>query len=139
MPSNPPFTLEFLAVKLFDIGLTTSYFFIIGIFAAALFDRVYGKFRKDDYKDISNLRLLVDIIIHLSFIGVVAYVLRNLVQLIPFPFDGFAGFQHARLKELEGGYVLAIVLFLFQQNLQEKIAFFAKRAFNMKLATIDLD
>lgn len=130
---DPPFTPLFLTVKLFDIGLTTTYFFIIGIFAATIFDRIYGKFRKEDYKRVSNLQLLFEILVHLSLIGIVAYALRNIVQLIPFPLEGVAGFQHHRLKELEGGHVLAIVLFLFQQNLQKKIAFFAKRAFGLKV------
>ncbi len=138
MPSDPPFTPAFLAVKLFDIGLTTSYFFIIGIFVAAMFDKFYGKFRKDDYKNVSNIRLLFEILVHLSFLGIVAYALRNIVELIPFPLDGVAGFQHSRLKELEGGHVMAIVLFLFQQNLQKKISFFAKRAFGLKVG-VDID
>lgn len=138
MPSAAPFTPAFLAVKLFDIGLTTSYFFIIGIFVAAMFDKFYGKFRKDDYKNVSNIRLLFEILVHLSFLGIVAYALRNIVELIPFPLDGVAGFEHARLKELEGGHVMAIVLFLFQQNLQKKIKFFAQRAFGLKVGA-DLD
>jgi len=132
--SDPPFTPLFLGVKLFDIGLVTMYFFIIGLVFAKVFDHVYGEFEKEDYKHISNFRLLGEIILHLFFIGVVAYILRNIVGMIPFPLDGVGGFRHERLKELEGGHILALVLILFQKNLFDKISFFAKRALNMKVS-----
>ena len=126
MPREVPFTPTFLAVKLLDIGLTTTYFFVIGLVFAKLFDLVYGKFKKKDYKNVSKLILFFDILGHLFLIGVTAYILRNIIGLIPFPLDGVAGFQHKRLKELSGGTVLAMILLFFQQNLRDKITYFAE-------------
>ena len=101
--------------------------FVFGITFAKLFDLVYGKFDEDNYKKVSSIRIFFEIVFHLFLIGVVAYALRNVVGLIPFPFEGVAGFKHDRLKELEGGHVLALVLVLFQKNLLKKISYFAKR------------
>jgi hypothetical protein len=126
MPRDVPFTATFLAVKLVDIGLTTTYFFVIGLVCAKLFDLVYGKFKKEDYKSVSKPMLLLDILGHLFMIGITAYILRNIIGLIPFPLDGVAGFQHKRLKELSGGTVLAMILLFFQQNLRDKITYFAE-------------
>ena len=126
MPREVPFTPTFLAVKLLDIGLTTTYFFVIGLVCAKLFDVVYGKFKKEDYKNVSKPVLFVDILAHLFLIGITAYILRNMIGLIPFPLDGVAGFQHKRLKELSGGTVLAMILLFFQQNLRDKISYFAE-------------
>jgi hypothetical protein len=131
MPSDPPFTPTFLVVKLADIGLVTVYFFVIGILFAKVFDSIYGKFRKDDYDKKSELIIFVEIILHLFLIGVVAYGLRNIVAAIPFPLEGVAGFQHDRLKELQGGAVLSIVLVFFQKNLMNKIKYFSKRVLNI--------
>jgi hypothetical protein len=133
MPGDSPFTPLFLGVKLIDIGLVTTYYFIIGIVFAKLFDSFYGKFDEENYKDISNLKLLGEIILHLFILGIVAYILRNIVQSIPFPLEGIAGFKHERLKELEGGHILAFVLILFQRNLFDKLKFFANRAFGIKI------
>jgi hypothetical protein len=133
MPSDAPFTPLFLAVKLSDIGLTTVYFFVCGILMAKAFDSLYGKFKEDEYDEKSSLVIFFDIVSHLFLIGVVAYVLRNLVQLIPFPLDGVAGFNHKRLKELEGGYALSLVLVLFQKNLMSKISYFGKRVLNIDI------
>jgi hypothetical protein len=126
MPREVPFTATFLGVKLLDIGLTTTYFFVIGLVCAKAFDLVYGKFKKEDYKDTSKAVLLLDILAHLFLIGIAAYVLRNIVGLIPFPLNGVAGFDHKRLKELSGGTVLAMILLFFQQNLRDKINYFAE-------------
>jgi hypothetical protein len=131
MPSDPPFTPTFLAVKLVDIGLVTMYYFVFGIIAAKLFDKFYGKFDKEDYEKKSTILVFFEIILHLFFIGVSAYVLRNAVQLIPYPFEGVAGFKHLRLKELDGGYVLSVILVLFQKNLMGKISYFAKRVIDL--------
>jgi hypothetical protein len=66
-------------------------------------------------------------------LGIIAYVLRNLVKLIPFPLDGVAGFHHERLKELDGGEVMALVLILFQRNLIDKVLYFVKRVLEINV------
>ncbi len=137
MASDPPFTPLFLAVKLLDIGLVTTYFFVFGIVIAKLFDLFYGKFNKEDYDKKSQILVFLEIVLHLFLIGVVAYALRNLVGFIPFPLEGVAGFRHERLKELEGGHVLALVMVLFQKNLLKKISYFADRVFGIKDTPIE--
>ena len=110
-----------------DIGYVTVLYFLIGLLAAKAFDAFYGKFDSDKYEKEGMWTLLGDILLHLFAIGVVAYILRNIVGAIPSPFHGVAGFDHERLKELEGGFVLDTVLILFQIHLMEKIAYFAKK------------
>lgn len=132
MPIDPPFSLLFLLVKLTDIGLVTVYFFVSGILFAKVFDNLYGNFRKDEYDLKSSYVIFFEIVSHLFLIGIVAYGLRNIVRAIPFPLEGVAGFQHHRLKELDGGYVIGVVLVLFQKNLLQKIAYFSKRVLGIK-------
>ena len=121
-----PFTPAFLGVKLLDIGFVTFLFFMFGLAFAKGFDLLYGDFDKTKYKNESKWYLFLDILFHVFAIGVVAYILRNVVELIPFPLDGVAGFRHSMLKELEGGHVMTIVLILFQKNLEDKVKFFGE-------------
>jgi hypothetical protein len=121
-----PYTPAFLGVKLLDIGYVTFLFFAFGLVFAKGFDLLYGQFDKDKYKNKPKWILFVEILIHVFAIGVVAYILRNIVELIPFPLDGVAGFRHALLKELEGGHILTVVLILFQKNLEEKVKYFGE-------------
>jgi hypothetical protein len=127
MPKEAPYTPAFVAVKLLDIGLVTIYFFVLGLAAAKAFDSVMGEFKEENFKDVPIWRLFLEIITQLFALGIIAYVLRNLVRLIPFPLDGVAGFHHQRLKELDGGEVMALVLILFQRNLIDKVLYFVKR------------
>lgn len=121
----------FLTVKLLDIGLVSTYYFVIGIIFAKLFDAIYEKFAPEDYDKINIGLLFGDIILHLFILGVVIYVLRNIIERIPSPLDGIGGFQHSRLKELDSSFVISIVLILFQKNLTKKINAFTKRVINI--------
>lgn len=134
MPREVPYTPGFLATKILDIGLVTTYFFAIGVVFAKIFDKVYGKFDPEKYKSEPAYILFFEIVFHLFMIGVVAYILRNIVEAIPFPFEGAFGFEHHRLKELEGGVVLHTVLILFQRNLHDKIVYFADRVAGIHVA-----
>jgi hypothetical protein len=127
-----PFTLTFLGVKLLDIGFVTLLFFIFGVIFAKGFDLLLGKFDKDKYKKHSKWIILLEILLHVFAIGVVAYILRNVVELIPFPLEGVAGFRHSMLKELEGGHILTVVLILFQKNLEEKVRYFGESVLDIK-------
>jgi len=133
MPKDAAYTPAFLLVKLLDIGLVTVYFFVLGLAAAKAFDGVMGDFDEENYRKISMLQLFVEIVLQLFALGVISYVLRNIVRLIPFPLDGVAGFHHDRLKELDGGEVMALVLILFQHNLIDKVLYFVKRVLNIKV------
>ncbi len=132
MPREVPFTAAFLGVKLLDIGLTTTYFFVIGLVAAKVFDAIYGKFKRDDYKKMNKFVLFLDIVFHMFLVGITAYALRNIIGLIPFPLEGVAGFEHKRLKELSGGTALSLILLFFQDNLRDKITYFADSVFGIR-------
>lgn len=127
-----PYTPAFLSIKLLDIGYVTFLFFAFGLVFAKGFDLLYGKFDKSKYKNEPPWKLFLNIVLHVFAIGVVAYILRNIVELIPFPLDGVAGFRHSLLKELEGGHILTVVLILFQKNLEEKVRYFGETVLNIE-------
>ena len=134
MPKEAAYTPAFVAVKLLDIGLVTIYFFVLGLAAAKGFDAVMGEFKEENFDDVPIWKLFLQIVLQLFALGIIAYVLRNIVKLIPFPLDGVAGFHHERLKELDGGEVMALVLILFQRNLIDKVLYFVKRVLAINTA-----
>jgi hypothetical protein len=117
-------------VKLIDIGITYTYFFILGLVMAKVFDYVYIKRLhedKTDWKTYPISLFTLNLLLHFFLIGVSVYFIRNVVQLIPYPLEGVAGYQHHRLKELGGGAILTFMIFLFQENLSDKVHIYAKR------------
>ena len=134
MPSRDvPFTTAFLAVKLADIGFVTVLYFVTALLFAWVFNSVYEGKTEKEYQETPLWQLSADVIFHIFLVGVVAYILRNLIALVPFPLEGVAGFQHSRLKELQGGFILAVLIFMFQQSLRDKISVFAKRTLGIDL------
>lgn len=133
MPANVPFTAAFLAVKLADIGYVTVLYFIAAMIFAKIFNQVYEARTAKEYDEMPIWHLTADVLLHIFLVGVVAYFMRNLVGLVPSPLDGLAGFQHARLKELQGGFILAVLIFMFQQSLRDKITSFAKRVMGFNI------
>jgi hypothetical protein len=128
--SDPPYTPAFVSVKLIDIGITYTYFFVLGLIMAKAFDYVYIDIlheNKTNWKTYPISIFTLNLIFHFFLIGVAVYFIRNFVQLIPYPLEGVAGYQHSRLKELGGGAILTFMIFLFQENLSDKVQIYAKR------------
>ena len=119
--------IGFIVIKMLDIGLVAIYFFVVGIVVARLFDYALSKLQPNNYKDIPLFQLFLEIILQLFALGIIAYIVRNIIKLIPFPLDGVAGFNHRELKELEGGEVMSLVLIVFSKNLQDKILYFIEK------------
>ncbi len=129
------YTTSFLLTKMAGIAYVTSIYFFIGIIVAKAFDHVYGDFREEDYMLDGKVRsayLTFDLILHMSVYAIVFYILRNIVERIPFPLEGYGGYEHHRLKELEGGPVMEFVGLLFQKNLKEKVALFMSAVLGQK-------
>lgn len=115
------------AIKIIDIGFITILYFILGFVMSIWFNRVYEKYVDliNDYK--SNLRLAIELLIHIWLLGVTVYIARNLVEKIPSPLDNLYGFSHKRVKELHSATVFTLVFFFSQTYMREKMAYLYKR------------
>jgi len=111
------------SIKILDIGYITVIYFILGLILAKLFDKYLGKFDKNKEDKKSILRSILELSLYLWFIGIVIYVVRNIVPLIPFPLNGVYGFDHLRVKEVTSATVFIISFMYFQQYYQDKIKY----------------
>lgn len=55
------------------------------------------------------------------------YAMRVIVKSIPFVFDGYKGFDHHRVMELNGAVILAFVLITLQSNYGYDLQLLASR------------
>jgi uncharacterized membrane protein len=69
----------------------------------------------------SVFKLVVETAIVVGIIAVFAFIGRNLIQLIPFPFDGFMGFKYDDVKEVAAGNILLVFMFTFSSVLFNRI------------------
>ena len=106
------------SIKVVDIAYITTFQFILGYTVGMFIDTLFIKVLENE--DSGNARLLAEILLQVVVSVVIVWILRNIVQKIPFPLDGVSGFEHKRLKELNSP-LLDISLFTAQRSLVKKI------------------
>ena len=111
------------SIKILDIGYITVIYVMLGIILARLCDKKLGKFDEKKAKEKPIFQHVIELILLLWFIGVVIYIVRNLVPLIPFPLDGYYGFKHLKVKELTSATFFTISFMYFQVYYQNKIKY----------------
>ena len=123
----PANEILFRTIKIIDIAYITVLFFIFayipGYYLNELFMYIYGT----DFDKKTNTILYLEVLSQIICIGIITYIGRNLVQLIPFPLDGVNGFEHSRVKELSSGGFITVFLVMFQYSMQDKLVFIKNR------------
>ena len=113
-------------IKIIDIGYITVLYFIFAIFLAQSLDHIFIRLFGDDYESKGKYKVFLEFLCQIILTGIVAYIGRNVIQLIPFPLDGLYGFIHMRVKEVSSGSLLTSITSMFQLSLQEKISYLRK-------------
>jgi hypothetical protein len=133
--------LSIRGLKVVDIAYLFATSSIIGYIIARILSRIFI-FDENNYKDKDGnvtfkgkAKLGLEIICEMAIIGVCIYAARQIVQILPFPLDGwkgintpdgFSGYQHSKLREWQNPYPIAFFIILFQEHLKSKIAYFTQ-------------
>lgn len=125
----------FLSVKLFAITFYSIMYFILGFFTSLSLNYLMPGLRTsnnndnpDETEKVSLFKIIIEIIINFALIGISFFFIRKIVKnYIPFPLEGFAGFQKDRLKELQGGIIIASIYMSFQTKLLAKLNYVRQR------------
>jgi hypothetical protein len=111
----------FRLVKIADIGYITILYAISALLFAKVFDKLMKLFDTEDDAQKSSLRLFIEIIVYLWIAGIIMYLVRNIMGIIPSPFEGLYGFEHLRVKELDRGGVFIFIFLYFGEALKKKL------------------
>ena len=127
-------------MKMLDIG----YMFVIGSIVGIIFGKIFSKFMYFDITDIKGnkkkypnttfgkLRLAGEIMLEVAMYGIVLYIIRQFVQGVSWPFDGwkgwnppvgFKGYDHYRNSESKNPWSLGFFFFIYQNSLKTKISY----------------
>jgi hypothetical protein len=111
-------------VKFADVGYIFLIYFVCAIGLAILVDKIFGKFDPVKYEKESDLRIVLELLLAIWFFSLTCYAVRELVQTIPYPFDGVEGHVHKEMKELGGIWVFSAVFFITCTNMTERVKHF---------------
>ncbi len=89
------------SIKLLDIGWATTIYFIAAALSVFTIDKYVGKFNNAILMEEPTEKLIVKSIFYIWGLGILAYIMRNTIPLIPFPLDGICGFDHYRVNEVK--------------------------------------
>ena len=114
-------------IKIMDIGYITAIYFILALVVALSIDKILGPFDDEKNDKKSTLRIIFELILQMWMFGIFIYLSRNLVEIIPSPFNGVYGFKHDKVKELHQPFVFSIILIWNSHYFINKVAYLYKR------------
>ena len=124
MVENPVTKDIFLrSIKIVDIAYITVLYFIVGYILGFNIDLLFKKIYGTDFSKKTKFVLLLEVLLQIVCIGIISYIGRNLVQMIPFPLNGVLGFDHMKVKEVAQGAFLTIFIVMFQYTMQDKLIY----------------
>jgi hypothetical protein len=119
------YTQKFIVAKTADIALSSVYYFFlalgasVGLNFASQFYESYTM--KDKTAEKSLPRLMFEIIANIFFIVFAFWIIRNVVERIPFPLEGYGGYQHAKLSLPTTLLLTSVTMLFFQTALMDKV------------------
>jgi len=114
--------IEVTLVTILAIGYVSIIYILIGLFVTYqldnfLFVRKRKEFNEEKVNEISFIYLVMETIITFVVISIIAYLIRNIVRIIPFPFNFDNVIDYHNIREVYTGAVLIIILITFSQTL----------------------
>ena len=119
------------SIKILDIGWAATVYFVGALLCVKILNI---NTRPSDYdmdNQKSTTRLCAEVILQVWFIGVLAYIFRNLFGIIPWPFQGVYGYDHLQVKEVTNSAVFVAFMVIFDTKLQNKVKILKSRLFIM--------
>jgi hypothetical protein len=114
------------SIKILDIGYITVLYIIVSLICAIIIDKVMGEFDEKIEAKKPMWQLTLEFILTVWLYGVLSYIVRNLIPLVPFPLDNYHGFSHKEVKEVSSAMVFSFTFVLFSKYLKAKLDFYYK-------------
>lgn len=115
------------SIKVFDMGYATGMYFLFAIVSVLTLNKVYGDFELEREKKKLTIRIFFDLLLHIWAIAVLAYIFRNLLHLIPWPFEGVYGYKHLKVKEIATSALFMTITIIFDSYFHSQFALFKER------------
>jgi hypothetical protein len=113
--------LQIVGIKILDIGFVSTLYFILAIFFCAITDKIFGTHNPENDYVIPLWKLWIMTMLQMWVLGVIIYLCRNIVSMIPFPLDGMYGYEHNKLTELGNSFVFIFIFMMYQSYFKGRL------------------
>ncbi len=120
---------EFFVAKTLDLALTSAYYFFFALaasialnFLTQIYESYSSRFiSRDGQKQKPLPQLMFEVVANIFFLLFALWIIRNVVERIPYPLEGYGGYVHARLSLPTIIALSSVVMLFFQTSLMDKI------------------
>jgi hypothetical protein len=105
-----PKDINFRLVKIADIGYITILYFLTGFLSALILCFLFNLYVKIVGRSKNITVIMLELVILMWLVGALTYIVKNIVELIPSPFEGMQGLKHKNVKELGSAGVYGVIL-----------------------------
>jgi hypothetical protein len=96
-------------------------YFICGIFLSKITDLLFMAETPEELEKSSTTYIILETILMIWTNMILFYIARNVMELVPSPFNGLYGYEHSRLKEVTNTAVLGLIYIYFQAGLRNNL------------------
>jgi hypothetical protein len=126
---------QFFVAKTVDLGMTVVLYFVLAIVASIVLNfltKVYESYTTpaDPKYEKPLWRLILEVAANIFFIAMTFWIIRNAVERIPFPLEGYGGYRHSRLSIANTVLIMNMTVIVFQTSLMDKIRILNNRLFS---------
>jgi len=115
------------SIKILDIGYISIIYIALALSISKVADNILGEFNEEKEEEKTFLQRSIELCISFWMFGVLIYIVRNIVERIPFPLNGYQGFDHLRVKEVGSAGVFSLAFLMFNSFLKTKVAYYYKQ------------
>ena len=113
-------------VKMTDMVYTFCIYASFALVASVFSDKIF-KITPEELEKMSSVKLYMYLLIQFSFMAIIFYIVRNVVELIPSPFNNVAKYDHFRLNELKNGAIFSSVYLFNTSSIRNTMTILMKR------------
>ena len=114
-------------IKMIDLSFLGILYFLFASLSSVGLDKLFPEYEEEVYSKKDIFDIFLECVLIISLIMIIIYIIRNIIQIIPFPLDGYMGYKHSRLKEMNGGVLLSFSVVIFQNSFKDKILHLFRR------------
>jgi len=123
-------TIGFYSIKIIDLGYIAILYGIIALIVVRVTENIFGEFNEKKENKKSAVRIIGEIMLHLWYVGLVVYLVRHIVRIIPSPVEGLYGFVHRKMRELNSASMFVYIFLHLYSAFTDKLKNFHDHKFN---------
>ena len=115
--------ISFTLIKVMDLAYIAIIYCFTAVILSVITNKIKDYLPEQNNYDKSTLRLVFEIIAYVWYIAVIVYIVRNMVEHIPSPFNNLFGFSHNKMKELHSAGMFSIIFVHLQEEFIDKLKY----------------